>query len=394
MRQVITVLGATGSIGVNTLDVVRQHPERFEVFALTAHKNTDLLFDQCLQFTPRYAVLGDEVRAATLQQRLQQANCSTEVLCGASALIDVAKDSEITTVMAAIVGAAGLPPTMAAVETGKRVLLANKEALVMSGHLFTSAVEKSGGQLLPIDSEHNAIFQCLPERYSSLSDAGVKKIILTGSGGPFRETPIAQLQHVTPEQACNHPNWSMGQKISVDSATMMNKGLEYIEACWLFSARADQLEVVIHPQSIIHSMVQYLDGSVLAQMGQPDMRTPIAHCMGWPDRIASGVEPLDFTQLSGLHFEAPDFDRFPCLKLAMSAWQSGGDYAVALNACNEVAVDRFLRGELKFPQISQLIEQLLEIWECGEPVTIEDVISADHKARSMAEALVRRQVTH
>ncbi|VUD68221.1 1-deoxy-D-xylulose 5-phosphate reductoisomerase [Thalassocella blandensis] len=389
MQQTLTVLGATGSIGVNTLDVVRQHPERFRVFALTAHKNIMLLSQQCLAFSPEYAVVADESGAAELRDILRAYKSKTEVLHGPAALVDVAKDSQVTTVMAAIVGAAGLSPTMAAVEAGKRVLLANKEALVMSGHLFTSAVKRNGGQLLPIDSEHNAIFQCLPDNFTSVAAAGIQKIILTGSGGPFRETALSELQHVTPAQACNHPNWSMGQKISVDSATMMNKGLEYIEACWLFNVTEDQLEVVVHPQSIIHSMVQYLDGSVLAQMGQPDMRTPIAHCMGWPDRIASGVEPLDFTRLSGLHFEAPDFQRFPCLQLAMNAWRSGGDYAVALNACNEVAVDRFLNGEIKFTQIAEFIDQILEIWDSSEPVCIDDVISADLEAREMADKVVR-----
>lgn len=391
MQRSLTVLGATGSIGVNTLDIVRQHPQRFRVFALTAHHNKDLLRSQCLEFQPQFAVVAEESTAMQLRDELRTRNCQTEILAGVQALIDVAQHNEVDCVMAAIVGAAGLPPTMAAVKSGKRVLLANKEALVMSGKLFTDEVERSGGELLPIDSEHNAIFQCLPAAYDSLQAAGVRKIILTGSGGPFRESP-ACLKSVTPEQACAHPNWSMGKKISVDSATMMNKGLEYIEACWLFGANQEQMEVVVHPESIIHSMVQYLDGSVIAQMGQPDMRTPIANCMGWPDRIAAGVEALDFTQLSALHFSAPDFQRFPCLKLAIDVWSQAKDYAVALNAANEVAVDRFLKGQIRFTQIAEVIATLLEKWDSCEPVCIEDVISADRRARAITDELIAQVV--
>lgn len=390
MSQQLAILGATGSIGVSTLDVVRKHPQRYHVFSLTAHHNVSLLKEQCLEFHPEYAVLADDAKAQTLRAALTEAGCQTQVLAGPDALQQVASASEVDTVVAAIVGGAGLEPTMAAVRAGKRVLLANKEALVMSGQLFTDAVAKSGGLLLPVDSEHNAIFQCLPERYESLADAGVSKIILTGSGGPFRESDPRALAAVTPEQACNHPNWSMGRKISVDSATMMNKGLEYIEACWLFKASSADIDVVVHPQSVVHSMVQYKDGSVIAQMGQPDMRTPIAHCLAWPNRIDSGVEALDFTRVGALTFEAPDFERFKCLRLAMDAWQAGKDYPAALNAGNEVVVERFLNRQLKFTQIAEVLVSLMESWQASEPVAIDDVIAADRKARELTQALVQR----
>ncbi|MFT5082943.1 MAG: 1-deoxy-D-xylulose-5-phosphate reductoisomerase [Lentisphaeria bacterium] len=380
-RQSLTILGASGSIGVSTLDVVRMHPDRFTLFALTAHKNITLLNAQCLEFHPQYAVVSCDRDAVILQNELLSHSCKTEVLWGSLALEEVAQSGEVDTVMAAIVGAAGLPPTMAAVRAGKRVLLANKESLVMSGRLFTREVKACNARILPIDSEHNAIFQCMPSSYQSLKLAGISKILLTGSGGPFRTLELDQLAHVTPEQACNHPNWSMGQKISVDSATMMNKGLEYIEARWLFNASPCEIEVVVHPQSIIHSMVEYLDGSVLAQMGLPDMRTPIAYGLGWPERIASGVQQLDFARLGGLTFEAPDYARFPCLKLAVDALEAGSDYSAALNAANEVAVDLFLSRQIGFGQISTLIAEVLETWNCSEPDTIDDVIDADRRAR-------------
>ncbi len=388
--QKITILGSTGSIGKSTLSVVEQNPERYQVFALTAHRSVDALFDQCRRFSPKYAVVADEVAAKALQAQLQESGSVVEVLFGARALCDVASDSEADTVMAAIVGAAGLLPTLAGVEAGKRVLLANKEALVMSGHLFTEKVKRHNAELLPIDSEHNAIFQCLPgrnaeqESVSFLSRAGVSKILLTGSGGPFRTRELSTFSDITPEQACAHPNWSMGRKISVDSASMMNKGLEFIEACWLFDAKPEDIEVVIHPQSVIHSMVQYIDGSVLAQMGNPDMRTPIAHCLAYPARVSSGVEALDFTRISQLTFEAPDYERFPCLKLATDVASSGSDYAVALNASNEVAVDLFLNERIKFTDISVLIAEVLENWDSSEPDSIDAVIEADQRARRMA----------
>ncbi|MFL0803251.1 MAG: 1-deoxy-D-xylulose-5-phosphate reductoisomerase [Agarilytica sp.] len=389
----ITILGSTGSIGKSTLSVVEQNADRYQVFALTAHRSADVLFDQCCQFSPKYAVVADEPLAKSLQVRLQESGSAVEVLFGASALCDVASDSEADTVMAAIVGAAGLLPTLAAVESGKRVLLANKEALVMSGHLFTEKVKCHNAELLPIDSEHNAIFQCLPERNRvqgaavSLKSSGVSKILLTGSGGPFRTRELSTFSHVTPDEACAHPNWSMGRKISVDSATMMNKGLEFIEACWLFDAKPEDIEVVIHPQSVIHSMVQYVDGSVLAQMGNPDMRTPIAHCLAYPDRVSSGVEALDFMRLSQLTFDTPDYERFPCLKLAIDVASSGADYAVALNAANEIAVDLFLNERIKFTDISSLIAEVLEKWESSEPDSIDAVIEADQRARQMATAV-------
>ncbi|MFL0798951.1 MAG: 1-deoxy-D-xylulose-5-phosphate reductoisomerase [Agarilytica sp.] len=388
--QKITILGSTGSIGKSTLSVLEQNAERYQVFALTAHHSVDALFDQCCQFSPKYAVVANEALAKTLQVRLHDSGVIVDVLFGERALCDVASDSEANTVMAAIVGAAGLLPTLAAVESGKRVLLANKEALVMSGHLFTEKVKRHNAELLPIDSEHNAIFQCLPQRNTSqqtnpsLSDAGISKILLTGSGGPFRTRDISTFSSITPDQACTHPNWSMGRKISVDSATMMNKGLEFIEACWLFDVKPGDIEVVIHPQSVIHSMVQYVDGSVLAQMGNPDMRTPIAHCLAYPDRVSSGVEALDFARVSQLTFTPPDYERFPCLKLAIDVASSGADYAVALNAANEIAVDMFLSERIKFTDISVLIADVLEKWDSSEPDSIDAVIEADQRARRMA----------
>ncbi|MGQ9426085.1 1-deoxy-D-xylulose-5-phosphate reductoisomerase [Gilvimarinus sp. F26214L] len=386
--QLVTVLGATGSIGVSTLDVLARHPERFQVFALTANTRSDVLLEQCMACKPRYAVMRDGAAAEALQQNLRRRGSDTQVLSGEQGLIEVAAHPDVDTIMAAIVGAAGLSATLAAVQAGKRVLLANKESLVMAGALFMSAVRQHGATLLPIDSEHNAIFQCLPPGFQGLEEAGVRRILLTGSGGPFRNTPLADLAAVTPAQACKHPNWSMGPKISVDSATMMNKGLEFIEACWLFDAAPSQIEVVVHPQSMVHSMVEYVDGSVLAQLGNPDMRTPIAHALAWPERIASGVSALDLLKLGPLEFTAPDLDRFPCLRLAMESVRAGGTAQVILNAANEVAVEEFLAGRLSFTAIPAIIEEVLERSSLVEPSSIEVVQSADADARSLARELL------
>lgn len=383
MRNV-TVLGATGSIGLNTLDVIRHHPGRFSVFALAANSRVEEMAALCREFRPRYAVMADEVAAAGLARTLG-AGFETEVLAGEAGLCDVAAAPEVDTVMAAIVGAAGLAPTLAAVRAGKRVLLANKEALVMSGQLFMDAVASSGSELLPIDSEHNAIFQCLPPtQVRDLPGAGVRRILLTASGGPFRNHSREALVSVTPDEACAHPNWSMGRKISVDSATLMNKGLELIEACWLFNTAPERVEVHIHPESIIHSMVDYVDGSVLAQLGSPDMRTPIANGLAWPERIDAGVPPLDLFALGRFHFERPDLERFPCLRLAAEAFNAGGTTPAVLNAANEVAVDAFLNSKIRFVDIPSVIERTLES-VVGESADGFDVIFAkDREARSVA----------
>ena len=392
----LAILGATGSIGQSTLAVVRQHPARFSLFALSAHRNVSRMLADCLEFSPRYAVMVDATAATQLRQQLAQLNSKTEVLSGAEALCEVAREPEVHTVMAAIVGAAGLLSTLAAVQAGKRVLLANKEALVMSGELFIDAVHRYGAQLLPIDSEHNAIFQCLPSSLQqnpgrgSLSDAGVSKILLTGSGGPFRYTPINELGSVTPAQAIAHPNWSMGPKISVDSATMMNKGLEYIEARWLFNAAPPQLQVLVHPQSVVHSMVQYSDGSVLAQLGQPDMMTPIAHALAYPARLASGVAPLDFCTLGELSFMAPDMARYPCLQLAIDACASGQGATTALNAANEVAVAAFLAGELAFMAIAQVNDAVMQTLGASLVSNLDEIIALDNQARQGAFAHIRK----
>lgn len=391
--QHITVLGATGSIGVSTLDVIARHPERYKVFALTADRRWQLLATQCLAHQPRYAVLNDAQAAIELAVELRRQGCATEVLQGDAALNAVAAHAQVDMVMAAIVGAAGLLPTLAAVNAGKKVLLANKEALVMAGGLFTQAVHKNGAVLLPIDSEHNAIFQCLPNHRSDylangLMSSGVRKILLTASGGPFRNTPLEALSRVTPEQACAHPNWSMGQKISVDSASMMNKGLELIEACWLFNTRPQQVQVVIHPQSVIHSMVEYIDGSVLAQLGNPDMRTPIAHALAWPERMESGVASLDIIATARLDFSEPDLLRFPCLRLAQNAADASGTAPALLNAANEVAVAAFLSRRIRFDQIAQVNEQVLSRMVAVEPSSLEEVQSADAEARAMASQLI------
>lgn len=383
--QRITVLGATGSIGLSTLDVIARHPDRYQVFALSGYSRLQELLALCLRHCPAFAVVPTAEAAQQLREQLAAAGSRTEVLEGEAGLCQVAASPEVDAVMAAIVGAAGLRPTLAAVEAGKKVLLANKEALVMSGALFMQAVQRSGAVLLPIDSEHNAIFQCLPGDYArGLAQVGVRRILLTASGGPFRETPLAELAKVSPEQACAHPNWSMGRKISVDSASMMNKGLELIEACWLFDARPAQVEVVVHPQSVIHSLVDYVDGSVLAQLGNPDMRTPIANALAWPQRIDSGVAPLDLFAVARLDFQAPDEQRFPCLRLARQAAEAGNSAPAMLNAANEVAVEAFLQRRIRFPQIASMIEHVLD----QEPVvavpSLEAVFAADQRARQLA----------
>jgi len=388
--QGITILGATGSIGVSTLDVVARNPARYRVVALTANRDIDGLLRQCLAHKPRYAVMADTDAAEQLAQRLRDQAADIEVLAGAEGLQRVASLEEVDCVMAAIVGAAGLMPVLEAARSGKRILLANKEALVMSGALFMQQVHEGGAVLLPVDSEHNAIFQCMPPSFvpgAGTAD-GVSRILLTASGGPFRLTPLEQLAGITPEQACAHPNWDMGRKISVDSATMMNKGLEVIEACWLFSTDASQVEVVIHPQSVVHSMVQYRDGSVLAQLGNPDMRTPIAHCLAWPERIEAGVEPLDIVGVGRLDFEAPDLVRFPCLRLAQEAWRAGGTASAVLNAANEIAVEAFLDGHLAFTGIPGVIEATLSHIGVEEAATLEVILDADQRAREYAGSQV------
>ncbi|WP_027896870.1 1-deoxy-D-xylulose-5-phosphate reductoisomerase [Zestomonas thermotolerans] len=389
--QQITVLGATGSIGASTLDVLARHPERYQVFALTGFSRLAELRTLCLRHNPRFAVVPDERAARNLQEALRAAGLSTEVLHGEAGLCTVAAAPEVDAVMAAIVGAAGLRPTLAAVQAGKKVLLANKEALVMSGALFMRAVQASGAVLLPIDSEHNAIFQCLPSNYArGLAASGVRRILLTASGGPFRETPLAALDHVTPEQACAHPNWTMGRKISVDSASMMNKGLELIEACWLFDARPAQVEVLIHPQSVIHSLVDYVDGSVLAQLGNPDMRTPIAHALAWPERIDSGVAPLDLFSVARLDFQEPDVERFPCLRLARQAAEAGGTVPAMLNAANEVAVAAFLERRVRFTEIASIIDHVLNHEASGTADSLDCVLGADARARAQARRWLER----
>jgi len=385
------VLGATGSIGLSTLDVIGRHPERYQVFALSGYSQVEQLLALCLRHSPAFAVVPSADAALRLRADLAAAGSATEVLEGEAGLCQVAAASEVDAVMAAIVGAAGLRPTLAAVEAGKKVLLANKEALVMSGALFMDAVRRSGAVLLPIDSEHNAIFQCLPGDYArGLGAVGVRRILLTASGGPFRETPSAQLEAVTPEQACAHPNWSMGRKISVDSASMMNKGLELIEACWLFDAAPAQVEVVVHPQSVIHSLVDYVDGSVLAQLGNPDMRTPIANALAWPERIDSGVAPLDLFAIARLDFQAPDPQRFPCLRLARQAAEAGHSAPAVLNAANEVAVEAFLQRRIRFPEIAGMIEQVLEQEPVVPLTSLDAVFAADQRARELSREWLRR----
>lgn len=391
-RRRLVILGATGSIGVSTLDVVARHPQRFEILALSAHNQLDRLFEQCRVFRPRIAVVGEEGAAATLRHRLAQAGIATEVRAGVQALEAVAELPEADCVMAAIVGAAGLRPTLAAVRAGKRVLLANKEALVMAGAVFMQQVRQHGAVLLPIDSEHNAIYQSLPRDYScDFESSGVRRILLTASGGPFRQTPLADLPRVTPEQACAHPKWVMGRKISVDSATMMNKGLEVIEAHWLFGLPRQRIDVVIHPQSVIHSMVEYADGSVIAQLGNPDMRTPIAHALAYPERIDAGVAPLDLPRLGALDFSEPDFARFPCLRLAYQALEQGGNAPAVLNAANEVAVAAFLAGRLGFARIAVVVEEALARVPPTAVPALDDVLAADAAGRAAAQRSLATQ---
>ena len=389
----ITILGSTGSIGCSTLAVIRQNPDLFKAFALTGGQNVGKMTEQCLEFRPNYVAMADEQAAQQLRKNLLELKLNIEVLHGQQAICDLAELTEVDMVMAAIVGAAGLKPTLAAIKKGKRILLANKESLVTCGHLFMQAVKQYGAQLLPVDSEHNAIFQSLPTTvqqnlgFANLTDYGITKIVLTGSGGPFRDLPLNQLSSVTPEQAIAHPNWSMGKKISVDSATMMNKGLEYIEARWLFNASADEMEIIIHPQSIIHSMVRYQDGSVIAELGMPDMCTPIAYAMSYPDRISSTVPALDFTKISSLTFTQPDFNRYPCLKLAIDAFNQGQAATTALNAANEIAVEAFLQNKIGFMDIAKQVSTVLETLDFPEPTTIEDVFAIDLWARQTCAKL-------
>lgn len=392
----VCILGATGSIGSSTLDVLARHPDRYKVFALTAFNNHRAMLALCQQYQPDFAVMVEADAAERLEQRLREQDSDTVVLSGRLALEEVASHHNVDIVMAAIVGAAGLKPNLAAAAKGKKILLANKESLVMSGELFMEQVNQTAAVLLPIDSEHNAIFQCLPPGYrcGDQSDKDVRRILLTASGGPFRTMPLDALAQVTPEQACDHPNWSMGQKISVDSASLMNKGLELIEACWLFNVEPQKIDVHIHPESIIHSMVEYVDGSVLAQMGNPDMRTPIAYGLAWPERIESGVSALDLFQVASLNFERPDENRFPCLSLARQAASRGGTACASLNAANEVAVEAFLKGNIVFTTIPDIIARVLENVPVEPVDSIERVIDADIHARRVAEQLVQQTLAH
>lgn len=395
--QKLCILGSTGSIGVNTLGVVRLHPEKFDVISLSAHSSVDKIVEQCLEFKPQTVVMASSKHAEQLMVSLAEHNFnSIEVKSGNDALVDLARSPATDTVMAAIVGAAGLMPTLAAVQAGKKVLLANKEALVTSGAIFIEAVKKSGAQLLPIDSEHNAIFQCLPRQeqnrvgHCQLSQNGISKILLTGSGGPFRNWQLDELEQVTPAQACAHPNWDMGNKISVDSATMMNKGLEFIEAKWLFNVDPEDIQVVLHPQSIIHSMVQYQDGSVIAQMGNPDMRTPIAHALAYPERIDSGVAPLDFFNIAAFEFQPVDFKAYPNLKLAIDACKSGQAACTALNGANEIAVAAFLNEQIKFTDIYKINETSVKKFVSEQVSNINEVISLDTRVREFASTIVAK----
>ncbi len=386
----LTLLGATGSIGISTLDVVARHKDKYKIVALTANRNIELLAEQCETWQPKYAVIAGHDLTKSLRSALKSKGIDTEVLSGVEGLQYVAAIPEAHYVMAAIVGAAGLLPTLAAAKAGKRVLLANKESLVMSGKLFMDTIQESGAELLPIDSEHNAIFQSMPINYKDgLAETGVEKILLTASGGPFRITPLDELKTVSPEQACAHPNWDMGRKISVDSATMMNKGLEVIEACWLFDTGLEKIQVVLHPQSVIHSLVQYIDGSVLAQLGSPDMRTPIAHALAWPERINSGVESFNLFDVEHLDFEAPDLERFPCLELASEAMRTGGTSTAILNAANEIAVEAFLNKQIRFTEIPQLVEAALDNIPGVKADSMSAILEADAEARQFATAYAK-----
>ena len=393
-KQNLVILGSTGSIGTSTLSVIEHNPEQYQAFALVGGRNVELMVEQCMKFQPTFAALDDESAAKNLREKLTALGSKTQVLSGQKAICELAAHEQADQVMAAIVGAAGLLPTLSAVKAGKRVLLANKESLVTCGQLFIDAVQKYGAQLLPVDSEHNAIFQSLPPEaqqkigFCPLKDLGISKIVLTGSGGPFRYTDLSEFDGITPAQAVAHPNWSMGKKISVDSATMMNKGLEYIEARWLFNAGADEMEVIIHPQSIIHSMVRYVDGSVIAQMGNPDMRTPIAETMAYPNRTFAGVEPLDFYMLNGLTFLEPDFNRYPNLKLAMDAFAAGQYATTAMNAANEIAVDAFLNGQIKFTDIAKVNSKVVEAIQPQAIDCVDDVLEVDGQARELAKAFI------
>jgi len=390
--QRLAILGSTGSIGTSTLDVAARHPDRFRVFALTAHQRIDRLFEQCVAFLPEVAVVGDAHGAAELEQKLRAARLNTEVAYGPQALSAVASASGCDAVVAAIVGGAGLASSLAAARAGKKILLANKEALVMSGALFMRTVAQHGATLLPLDSEHNAIFQCLST--GSCRGTGVERLILTASGGPFLQRELDTLDEVTPEQACKHPNWVMGRKISVDSATMMNKGLETIEARWLFDMPPERIEVLIHPQSVIHSMVAYADQSVLAQLGNPDMRTPIAHAMAYPQRVDSGVAPLDLTRMANLSFHTPDLARFPCLRLGLQVLRDGCTASVTLNAANEIAVDAFLHEQLRFTDIARLVERTLDrLPPLAGSATLEDILAADELARATARQFIAQLPT-
>ena len=393
-QQNLVILGSTGSIGTSTLSVIEHNPEKYHAFALVGGRNVDLMVEQCVKFKPEFAALDDASAAKNLSEKLTALGAKTVVLSGQQAICELAAHEQADQVMAAIVGAAGLLPTLSAVQAGKRVLLANKESLVTCGQIFIDAVKKHGAQLLPVDSEHNAIFQSLPPEaqqkigFCPLNELGVSKIVLTGSGGPFRYTDLSEFDSITPEQAVAHPNWSMGKKISVDSATMMNKGLEYIEARWLFNATADEMEVIIHPQSIIHSMVRYVDGSVIAQMGNPDMRTPIAETMAYPNRTLSGVEPLDFYKLNGLTFLEPDFNRYPNLKLAIDAFAAGQYATTAMNAANEIAVEAFLNRQIKFTDIAKVNGKVVEKIQPQVIACVDDVLEVDRKARELARMFV------
>lgn len=390
----IVILGSTGSIGKSTLSVIQNNPSDYQIFALVGGKNVELMAAQCVLFQPQFAALDDENAAVQLKAHLITLNIKTEVLVGQKAICELASHPEVDMVMAAIVGAAGLLPTLSAVKAGKRVLLANKESLVTCGQIFIDEAKKSGAKLLPVDSEHNAIFQSLPAEaqnkigFCPLAELGVSKIILTGSGGPFRTKPLNEFDAITPAQAVAHPNWSMGKKISVDSATMMNKGLEYIEARWLFNAAAEEMEIIIHPQSIIHSMVRYIDGSVIAQMGSPDMCTPIAHSMAYPDRINAGVPPLDFFKLKELTFIEPDFERYPNLKLAIDAFSAGQYATTAMNAANEIAVDAFLNEQIRFTDIVNVNRSVIENIAPIDIQDIDDVLHIDKLARELAKQIV------
>ena len=391
MQQGITILGSTGSVGCSTLDVISRHPERFRVIALTAHRDVEKLAEQCHVFKASFAVIGDPDYAGQLKMELESRSCQTKVLAGKEGLLEVVSLAETDAVMAAIVGAAGLEPSLHAAQCGKRLMLANKESMVIAGELFARATAQSGAVIIPVDSEHNALFQALPADFNgNLEACGVEKLVLTASGGPFLDTSLEDLAGITPEQACNHPNWDMGRKISVDSATLINKGLEVIEARWLFNARPDQISVLVHPQSIVHSMVSYRDGSVIAQLGMPDMRTPIAHALAWPERIEAGVERLHLPDMSRLEFREPDLERFPGLGLAFKVLESGGNSPVIMNAANECAVQAFLERKIAFRAIPELVEQALQIADWEPISSLQDVLDSDRTGRELTQREIQK----